>query len=254
MGDLFQDVLGGIPVVGQATAGIINAIQGGDNNRENREHVTSENAIARDFAREQSSFNSREAAVQREFQERMSSTTHQRAMADLQAAGLNPILAAQQGAPMATGAAGSAQGASTHVSRSENPRLGDALAQASNSALAVAQMRKSFQQADAAIELDKASTLSKVAEADKNATSAVGQRLTNQIMRKQMPVVSAEAEKNVGQASWDTKLQGFDNVLRRFSNVGGTLLDMVNPINAVRRGLSTPGHGSDAHKWFQKGL
>lgn len=237
MGDFLSDVTDVLGSVIPGVGAVVNAIQTGDNNRENREFTASQNAIARDFAREQTSVNLREAAVQREFQERMSSTSHQRAMRDLEAAGLNPILAAQQGAPMATGAAASAAGASHHNSQGQSQRLGDALSSVSSSALQVMQMRKQFEQADAGIDVDKAKTLATIAEADKNAVTATGQRLTNQILRKQMPVISAEAEKNVGQASWDKSLQGFDNILRRASDVGGTILDLVNPINAVRRGL-----------------
>lgn len=105
------------------------------------------------------------AGTQMRFQERMSSTAYQRAMQDMKAAGLNPMLAFSQG-----GASAPSGAAPTLVSESKTG-LGQA---AISSALGVADLRQKQQavntqqaQAESSIQLQKSTAAKEIAQTAK---------------------------------------------------------------------------------------
>lgn len=119
-------------------------------------------------------FNADQARINRDWQEKMSNTAYQRAMADMRAAGLNPILAYSQGGASSPGGGG-ASGNAAHLENTMTG-LGHGVAsagQAYRQNLEMEQIKANTQNVTASADLSKASTALRHQEV---ATSAAQQQ------------------------------------------------------------------------------
>lgn len=133
---------GGAPgAIAGAGLGLAGSIGTSEQNKENAK-----------LMREQNAFNSAEAQINRDWQTEMSNTAHQREVADLQAAGLNPVLSAG-GAGASTPGGATASGTQATA---ENKMLG--AMQLYNVMLEQKKLKSEIDLNDSVIDLNDANT------------------------------------------------------------------------------------------------
>lgn len=150
----------------------------------------------------------KQAEINRQFQERMSSTAYQRAMDDMKKAGLNPALAYQQG-----GASAPSGAQATIQSESKTALANMGLAAYTGISSARAQNRGLDQQAqmnDSAIKLN-------TTNAAKNLQQAENIRLDNKIKRKYEPLQDrATGIIKEASSTYDNLIKGLSNSAKSF--------------------------------------
>lgn len=219
-------------------ASAVGSIFGGKLSQKGQQEANLTNVL---LSREQMDFQKESNQKQMDFEERMSGTAHQRAVRDLEAAGLNPMLAYSGGASSPGGASSAGS-----MARVENPNeaFGHAVSGGVSSAMAA-------RAAHANLEILRTTD-------NKLKQEAYNARLNGMLLEKAMPYtianskaiaegteisnVLAKAEipgANLGAEIDSSPLGRVLRYIERISGAGSSAIGAISPL----RGLLSPGGG-----------
>jgi len=187
----------------------------------------------------------KEATRNRNFQRDMANTAHQRELADLKAAGLNPMLAVTGGSGAATPSGGMAP-----IENIGAPAIAtamDAMRLKKDISMAEQQMANQTKLADSTEKLQAAQTFQSAATA-KNAA------LNNEILQSSIPALKTEAGTRYKKAQFDRDTQVYDSIIEKVKSgtqaVGG-IMGLVPNVNSARQLPSWQGVGKDGTRYHK---
>lgn len=169
-------------------------------------------------------FQAQQAAQQQAYQTQMSNTAYQRSVADMTAAGINPMVAATNGgATSPPGAAGSgSQG------KAETTKVESSLATALNSAMAMKQMMVDIDQKGSQMTLNNAMATKALQDSKTGAMTAKQIEVQTQATMAQLKAIAAKAKADEATYSYDAQAAKYDAIMSRLNRDSGTAKNVMD--------------------------
>lgn len=157
------------------------------------------------------------AEQNRHWQENMSNSAHQRAVKDLKAAGLNPILSANNGASTPAGS-------TTTVQPVDG--MAEGLKAGLVTALDAVRLKKEIKAVDSQGKLNEAQAAAAIANSHAAASTAKRQEAETKVINATLPTVIQKAVFEQDQIKQDRKYMEYDNLMKRVNPATSAIKDI----------------------------
>lgn len=194
------------------------------------------NQANRSMFNDQMAYNSREAQMNRDFQERMSNSAHQRQVADMRAAGLNPILSANQGG--ASAPSGDSASAGGYVG-AQKAQTADILSRGLSSAIELKRVNQDLDLQNSNIKLNKEKETTEKKTQDMLTATAKEKNANTRIQQARFKAIKEQSKLDIERSRFDQKTVPYDKTtekLRTGAETLGTFLDLIPGYKLLRGG------------------